>query len=322
MDNKSQSHNVSNIPGTSSEVNVENERRTHNVSNIPGNVDSEGGLRNVPNIQENGDGGQESRFHNVSDIPGRTDDLVVRNLREELERKEHEIEKLKLEKEVMRLKFENESLKTKGDNDSSGELKREVENLKLEVTTMKAHIQGLNPQNMPSPSQKQFFSISERLIEGVSRFIEGIEPNAKAYDSYTDWYEDITKIMRIGRVYVNPKYLLIRDVFTRPNISDITYVSHGKNRNTNRYRITFTSETLDEGWQKENIKMVLLLHPKDPKYNVELHFLRKDNKDWYGKEKQHMWISTNEEKNKACLKENVLENGKREFNCILCCIKF
>ena len=173
MDNKSQSHNVSNIPGTSSEVNVDNERRTHNVSNIPGNVDSEGGLRNVPNIQENGDGGQESRFHNVSDIPGRTDDLVVRNLREELQRKEHEIEKLKLEKEVMRLKFENESLKTKGDNDSSGELKREVENLKLEVTTMKAHIQGLNPQNMSSPSQKQFFSISERLIEGVSRINRG-----------------------------------------------------------------------------------------------------------------------------------------------------
>ena len=128
--------------------------------------------------------------------------------------------------------------------------------------------------------------------------------------------------MRIGRVYVNSRYLLIREVFTRSNISDITYVSHGKNGNTNLYRITFTSETLDEGWQKENIKMVLLLHPKDPKYNVELHFLRKDNKDWYGKEKQHMWISTNEEKNKACFKENVLENGKRGFNCILCCIKF
>ena len=72
---------------------------------------------------------------------------MVRNLREELERKEHEIEKLKLEKEVMRLKFENESLKAKQDlrdtNDSLySELKKEVENLKLEVATMKANMKG------------------------------------------------------------------------------------------------------------------------------------------------------------------------------------
>ena len=242
-------------------------------------------------------------IHNASNTPGK--DLRLENitLRDELERKEfkHEIEKLKLEKEVMRLNLElksAETLKNKGEGEDTEKLKKEVEELKAEnerltkkVLKLKSENERLQPRNETTVVKldeniPKLIPIKDRLIDqGVRRFIEGIEPETKVYDSYVQWYDDVSERMTRQVLYEYDKYLLVREQFKLESKSGtgISYRSHGKD--STMRSSGFELRTLERGWTKENIKIVLVLHPKNPSKYLEMNpcYSGKDQTDENGK---------------------------------------
>ena len=157
--------------------------------------------------------------------------------------------------------------------------------------------------------------MKDRLIEqGVRKFIECIEPEMKVYDSYVKWYDDVTERMKNSVTYEYDKYLFIRQEF-KPRVEDgkkftLQYRSHRSD--SKMYNVGFETKTLDQGWTKENIKMVLVLHPRSPPLFSELNFKLENQvghkqKDADGKLLYHYWQSA-----------GVVEHRRYR---ILCCIK-
>ena len=157
-------------------------------------------------------------------------------------------------------------------------------------------------------------SMKDRLIEqGVRRFIECIEPVTKVYDSYVKWYDDVTERMENGVTYEYDKYLFIRQEFEPPQEGrkyTLKYRSH--RTDSKMYNAGFETKTLDQGWTKKNIKMVLHLHPKNPQQFCELNYKMENQfgfkqKDADGKILYHYWQSARE--------------VEWQRSRILCCIK-
>ena len=262
------------------------------------------------------------RFHNASNTPGK--DLRLENitLRDELERKElqHEIGKLKLEKEVMCLNLELKSAE---------KLKEENEKLKEEVSELKSENKRLQPRNQTTDVKSEknipkLIPIKDRLIDqGVRRFIEGIESKTKVYDSYVQWYDDVSERMRHKVLYEYDKYLLIREHFNLGDSSSITYCSYGKDSTMRGGG--FESRTLERGWTKENIKIVLILHPKNPSKFLEMNpcYSGKDQTDENGKRNYHYWKYDYENATESQDVSKVKETKRgKVLSVILCCIKY
>ena len=119
--------------------------------------------------------------------------------------------------------------------------------------------------------------IKERLIEqGIARFIEGIEPGpgTEIYDSYVQWYNDITERMKLRFVYEYNGYFFIRIFFSLHYEDEperiFSYKSCENKKNKNDFDTDFTTRTLDRGWTPENIKCVLILHPEKAQEFAEL----------------------------------------------------
>ena len=242
---------------------------------------------------------------------------------------------MNLEKEVLRLGFENENLKKevkslKAEKDS-GKLEKENEKLKKEISDLttdgknlktenqrlKNEIQRLEKNHLASSKSKatnksMLVSMKERLIEqGVWRFIEGIKPETKVYDSYVKWYDDVSERMSQNVPYEYDKYLFVRQEFKQPEKGKKVKLSYRSYREEDITMINagFETKTLDRGWTNENIKMVFVLHPKDPQKFYELNYMQEHDKnqvDADGKLIYHRWR---------------LNDDEYIHSRILCCIK-
>ena len=134
--------------------------------------------------------------------------------------------------------------------------------------------ESLNIENKNKKVESQPFiqqPIEEQLFEGVSRFIEGIEPKTKIYDSYVQWYEYMLEKMRSGAIYKshdkNHKYLFISNKDFNFKSHSVSFVSKHRNNDANA---TFIANTFEEGFTHKNTKLVCVLHPKQPLQFVEL----------------------------------------------------
>ena len=234
-------------------------------------------------------------------------------LTEENEVLKKQVEELNSKKDSRKLEEENEKLKKEVSNlTTDGKtLTKENERLQNEIE----RLQKNQPATVKLEVNSKLVTMKDRLIEqGVRRFIECIEPETKVYDSYVKWYEDITERMENGVTYEYDKYLFLRQEFEPRKDGKkfrIEYRSH--RTDSGMLYVGFETKTLDQGWTNENIKMVLLLHPKNPQQFYELNYKMEDHvrfkqKDADGKLLYHYWQSAGDVK---------LQNSR-----ILCCIKY
>ena len=248
-------------------------------------------------------------------------ELNHQTLNDELERIkfQHEIKVLEFEHEISRLKLENKKLKGEDKNKKYVELEKEIFLLKKRLEGLAAENTILLEKQQPAKdrgkdlkrkhSQTQVEGnkipkpplIKERLIEqGIARFIEGIEPETKIYASYVQWYNNITERTKHGYVHEYDRYFLIRrnlyieDIdITYPN-SNLRIFSYKSCKNENDFDTDFTTKTFDREWRLENIKCVLILHPKIAQKFEELHhmFVEEEKQiDENRKLKFHYWES-------------------------------
>ena len=164
-----------------------------------------------------------------STVPGKDLELENRKLKEEIEslkskQAEQEVEKLKLENLILKLEKENHENLKKMENFQDDEmkdyeetkeenkmLKEEVEGLKTVRDHFKSEYQLLNQKPIATKANlSEINTKTDRLIKGVSRFIEGIEPKTKEYDSYAQWYDDVLEKMEDHDYIIcnSQKYLL------------------------------------------------------------------------------------------------------------------
>ena len=254
------------------------------------------------------------------------------NLKKEVKSLKAEKDSGKLEEKNEKLEFDNESLRKEIHNSKNDfwkleeeikKLKKEVsdlktdgENLKTENQRMKNEIQRLEKKHLATVKSEatkisKLVPMKERLIEqGVWRFIEGIESETKVYDSYVQWYDDVSERMIRGNPYEYDKYLFVRQTFKQPEKGKKIALSYRSYRtDSTMVNVGFQTKTLDRGWTNENIKMVFVLNPKDPQKFYELKYMEKYNKDQVdadGKLIYHRWK---------------LNDGEYARSRILCCIK-
>ena len=239
-------------------------------------------------------------------------------IKESIEMKE-KVEKLdknveRLDVNVKSLKIENQKLK-----EISEELKKKIEELEENSEMSNEKLKGKSqPSNQSNPFQKnKLVTKIERMTEGVSRYIEDIEPKTKVYDSYVQWYDDITKRMDNEIVYRSAKYLFLRRLGDLEYNLVIGFISKSPNYAASA---DFNAYTFKEGWTHKNTRLVCILHPEHPDQFIELDFdggLRDQDENEYG----HLW--------KVDLKkflESRHDGGKRfdnrqVYSIILCCIK-
>ena len=253
----------------------------------------------------------------VSNIPGTDFKLENKKLKDEIEslKTQHRIEKLEIENQS--LKWENQVMILQSTNKN---LKEEVENLKVENTNTKVGNQISKQQQHQAVG---YISMEERLIEGVSRFIEGIEPKTKIYDSYVQWYNDVLKRMDHNGILKIQKYLFVCrkqfQIHYFSNVSFYSYIIPGNVVNDNSFKI----KALEEGWTHENTRLACILHPKNPHQLLELY--KKDiNKDEKGKVWNHSWERKGTETFFKIFREkDISKTGLLADKCdiILCCIK-
>ena len=167
------------------------------------------------------------------------------------------------EDENKRLKEENKQLKI--ELLKNGQMKTELHKQNLDVNT----------KSIPP----KVITDSDRLIEGISRYIDGIEPKTNEYDSYAQWYEDLSNIMpqyqynTIIQKYAHPKYILIRKKFTidqRMSGGNIDFIYQTSNYKEVDNTFVFQGSLSEMIWTNENTKSVFILHPKNPEKSVEL----------------------------------------------------
>ena len=297
---------------------------------------------------------EKERFHNVSDSPPETtstDDqqdmqLEIKRLTFQLK-----ISELNMKANTSRFELENKKLKHKDENKKYVELEKEIfslekrnqdlaaENSKLlknqkttkervrELQSKVEHLQKLNSEAQVAQFEgdntlKLRIPIKEKLIEhGVARFLEN-GPVTKAYDSYAQWYDDVSEIMEKESLYEYGKYLFVRDIF-KPDTKIWVYQSSVKGKEV-CIKSDFKTETLDRGWTEENIRWVLILHPTKAESFEELSHCYTGNNDqkdcWNGRFNYSIWKS--KVINSADFSKEMAssDSGKRH-SMILCCIK-
>ena len=86
--------------------------------------------------------------------------------------------------------------------------------------------------------------------------------------------------MTHGELYEYDKYLFGKQSF-KSEKSDarqiVTYRSY--RTDSTLVNIGFSTKTLERGWTSENIKIVLVLHPKDPQKFYELKYVQNYKED-------------------------------------------
>ena len=249
-----------------------------------------------------------------------------------------------LKREINRLQLENENQKVAHEKKNSQEKMEYAENaekLKEGVVKLNGEVESLKNDSKLSKTGNQFLkqqpvdvtlgipkfvTDGDRLIEGVSRFIEGIEPKTKEFDSYTQWYDYASERMK-ERPYINPKYFLIRECgeiidksFVRFCTSSVGYYAPSSFTlplyNISDHFLTF-----------KNIKSVFILHPKNLQEFLELTQYNEYPSGSKG-EFSYSWISEkcNDLKQycKAVNDENykTKKKNKKLYSMTLCAIKY
>ena len=259
--------------------------------------------------------------HNVSNVPG--EDPRINTLDVEIKDLKHENEKIKLEKENWKLEKEILTLKLEKTENDSEKIKNELEESKKGIERLQVENKGLQTvakDNQKPENLQALVTKEDRFIEGISRFIEGVEPKTKEYVSYDEWYNDISERMDLDVVYKYEKLILIRKSGC---LKVAGYYSYKYLPLLDPYGY-FKSETLTKGWTKGNIRLVCILHPTNPRDFVELDYSRKE-KDENGELNYLLWKTNRASKLKECAKaketEYKGENNIITYSTILCCIK-
>ena len=287
----------------------------------------------------------------------------VEKLKKKIEKKDflREIEKLRSEKNILKLendvlKLKNEKLEKEKDskvelkagNESlkaeNQSLKAENESLKAENQSLKAENQSLKAENESLKAKNQLVAIRDmevsdvktisvirflkrdRIIEGIFKFIEGVESKTNIYDSYSQWYDDVLERMEHQTIYNYQKYLLISSkdsgylpywdtevVFTSL-IEDYRYMYR---KDTKRWHYSYT---FNQGWTHENTNLVCLLHPTDPE-----RFLELDRWDFPGEKNGrvigHSWQTKSHKKILERCKVVKPRGSGETYSYILLCMK-
>ena len=266
----------------------------------------------------------------------------VEKLKKKIEKKDflREIEKLRSEKNI--LKLENDVLKLKNEKlekekDSKVELKAEYESLKAENQSLKAENESLKAKNQlvairdMEVSDVKTISVirflkRDRIIEGIFRFIEGVESKTNIYDSYSQWYDDVLERMEHQTIYNYQKYLLI-------SCKDTGYLSYWDTEVvftslTEDYRYMYCKDTkrwhysytFNQGWTHKNTNLVCLLHPTDPE-----RFLELDRWDFPGEKNGrvigHSWQTKSHKKILERCKVVKPRGSGETYSYILLCMK-
>ena len=255
---------------------------------------------------------------------------------------EKEIEQSKLAlKNLEQLKNEKENLEKSGAmregnetfEDENKRLKEENEQLKSELKNeqlkTELHKQNLDVNTKTIPPK--VITDGDRLIEGISRYIDGIEPKTNEYDSYTQWYDDLSNIMphyqyNTVQKYVHPKYLLIQKKFTTNQINSVDFIYQTSNYKGIDNSFVFQGSLSEMMWTNENTKSVFILHPKNPEKSVELIQNGREIGDYGYRWKSKICVVFSELTNKTT---DVVVNGGRgrrihdmkEHVLVLCAIK-
>ena len=263
----------------------------------------------------------------VTNVPGNDLELELEKLKDENEslKTQHNIEKLKLENQS--LKWENQVLNLRDTNknlvhengnlkDENEELKEKVEKLNVENKNLTVGVELSKQQVSKAKVPAGYATIEERLTEGVSRYIEGIEPKTKTYDSYVQWYDDILERMDDGAVYKNKKYLFFckREYGFHSSVyfdsqTEKTFIDSN----------CFKVKSLNEGWTHENTRLVCILHPKNPHQLLEL-YKEETEKDQRGHVTCYTWKALSKKFTES--REDIEKSAfSTSGSMILCCIK-
>ena len=270
---------------------------------------------------------------NVEKLEDNVESLRIENekLKEDSRKLKDQVEKLKESVGGLKIERENVTENLKQLNENSGDMGENIKQLEKEIEqkvaeesieseermgdTESLNIENKNKKVESQPSIQQ--PIEKQLFEGVSRFIEGIEPKTKIYDSYVQWYDDVLEKMRSGIVYKshekNQKYLFISNKYFNFKSHSVSFVSKHRNKHVNA---SFFANTFEEGFTHKNTKLVCVLHPKQPLQFVELD-QKEIVKDKAGKLIGHFWeVDFNNIKKGGCY-----VNQKKTCSMILLCIK-
>ena len=180
-----------------------------------------------------------------------------------------------LEEGNFKMRKEKECI-TKELNTANGnidKLRNELEELKSSLKTKQKRDEALamdqhNATNKPPEPQKPIFLLIENLfVCGFEKFIERSKPYYPInIESYSEWYKIIQKSQNwYGLPFLRyPKYLFFRafknNQIYRNVIWESSTVISIKDVSLN---LTVSTDTLKDGWTKEKVKCVVILHTTD-----------------------------------------------------------
>ena len=205
--------------------------------------------------------------------------MDIEKLVDEIEKlkSEMKVENEKLKSEIidnaaqMNLEFKNKLLDLKNEKLNKKEITKEITKEKIEMLDKDLECSNSNEQPCKSIEKNTIIpsvSDSDRFIEGISKFIEGVDTETHEYVSYAQWYnavfDRLENLSSQNNQFVTPKYLLMkRDVHN--SRSSVSFdCRNGVWGSVAEFSILsmFTENT--DAWSHENKKRIFILHPTDP----------------------------------------------------------
>ncbi|XP_066913252.1 uncharacterized protein PF3D7_1120000-like [Clytia hemisphaerica] len=143
-------------------------------------------------------------------------------------------ENLALKDEIQKLKHELEITKLKADNDKEAlknqievlqnqiqvsnetadklDLKTDVKALRNELETLKTEVRQVARKTKQEVVEKALSGIPDRFFEGAEKFWMDYNTGDEDFsgENYKLWYEDMSRLMKNRKQYVNQKFVLIR----------------------------------------------------------------------------------------------------------------
>ena len=125
-------------------------------------------------------------------------------------------------------------------------------------------------------SKSVLMSMQKRVAEGVIKFFEGKKAETDLYNTYQEWYEDISDRMTDNVPLIYEDYLLVKygEMGGLPNYCNLYYNEH-KTKRFGRIEKGFRITKYQGGWLDENKEHVWILHPEKANDALQMYYNEK-----------------------------------------------
>ena len=160
-------------------------------------------------------------------------------------------------------------------SESEEQVKKRIQNLLEDKHNASNQPPEPAPPATPETKQQQIFCTKETLLsEGIKKFITGQSSTYQLCLTYREWYESLVLRFEENTLHKYETHLLMKLKFEEKR-NNFGWYSNEKHETFSENAITIQDTyidtyTLDDGWNLQNTKFALILHPMDISKILEL----------------------------------------------------